>query len=303
MIIWDNARAISQKLAQDSSTSAIEFLDMMMNVGYKEVLVALERQVFELVATLTLTANQRSIQVPPDLNIPKTLVLIDGTTYQPLIEISSDKMWAYIRSGSHIGRPVHFHYKPRFGVGGGIIELDPVPSSDYILELTYEATERDLSKTKYVAGTVTLTNDSASVVGASTTFVTDMVGRYLRPTSDGAQRLPYRIKTFTNTTSIALEQKYHGTTQVGTSYEIFEMFALPEDCHMLPILYSNWVWWNSKGNAKKALKFEQEYKRGLIEARRRYSVTTRNNTIEESLYGLPMIGQEYPLHFPTFIEP
>lgn len=299
MISWDDAQTISQKLAQDSSASAITFLNMMMNVGYKDILVKLARQVTEQQATASTVVAQRNYQVPPDCNIIKTIVLIDGSTRTNVMEEPSDRYWEARRYSDIQGKPTRFHFRPRFGVGGGIIQLDPIPSSaDYQLEITYEATERDLSNAKVTTGTVALNNNSATVTGTGTNFTADMVGRYLRLSSAGAQRLPYRVKQVASVTSLALENVYHGSNGTGLSYEIFEMFALPEDCQMLPIYYALWQWWDSKGNVLRAAKAQKQYENGLMMAKKTHSTMTRDNIINYETPPVILGDDTYPANFP-----
>ena len=170
--------------------------------------------------------------------------------------------------------------------------------------MTYEATERDLSKAKYTTGSVALTGaptPSAIIVGTGTTFAADMVGRYFMPTADGAQRLPYRIKTFTDTTHLVMENVYQGPTQSGMSFTIFEMFALPEDCHMLPIDYCAWQWYSTKGSPVRAAEHKTAYTNGLAEAKSRHSVTVRDDTISSDIGLAGLFTSDTPGYFPQSI--
>lgn len=305
MIKWDDAQTILQRFCQDTSTAGIAFQNLMLNVGYKMVLEGLQRQVTEQQSTTDLVSGTRNYQVPPDCNMPKTLVLVSGTNRYVLQEEQSDARWELRRLSAQTGQPVAFHFRPRFGVGGGIIELDPIPgSSSYDLEMTYEATERDLSKTAYTTGTISLTHGSSTLTGSGTTFAADMVGRYVRPLADGAERLPYKIKTFSSTTSMILENVYQGTNQSSMSYEIFEMFAMPEGCHMLPIYYAAWQHWQTKGNPKMAQTYEAFYLGGMAQAQKRYSTVTRNNIIESGDAELSgILDNSYPFWFPAGVTP
>lgn len=303
MLSWDDAQTTLQRFCQDKSIDGILFQNMMANVGYKEVLAALGRQVTELQSTTALVVSQRNYQVPPDCLMPKTLVLVNGTTRTLIVEEPSDKKWELRRYGIQTGMPTNFHFRPRFGVGGGIIELDPIPASTYTLEMTYEGTERDLSRNKYIAGTIALTNNSATVAGSSLTFVADMVGRYLRPLGDAAQRLPLRIKQFTNTTTLVMENVYQGANISGIAYEIVEIFALPEDIQMLPLYYSAWQWWQTKGNTQRATSFEAQYIQGLEEGKKRHALVVRDQIIDSSL-DLGMLGSfggDNPWWFPDSV--
>ena len=282
MITWDNAKTTTQKFCQDSSVDGRAFQELMLNAGYKEVLVALERQQTELQAYLTLEADRRDYPMPPDCLMPKSLTLVDGTNRYPLIDVSSDLEWEYRIAHQRTGRPVAFHFRPRLGLNGGVVDLDPIPSDTYSIELTYEATERDLSQDAYTTGLASLTHGSAAVSGSGMTFVSDMVGRYFMPTAVDAQRLPYRISDVTDATHMTLENVYHGPTDSSVAFEIFEMFSLPEDCHMLPCFYAAWQWWDTKGNTQRANKFQKQYVVGLDMARQRHALTTRNNIIAPS---------------------
>lgn len=302
MISWDDAQLITQRLAQDSSANGIIFQNLMLNVGYKQVLAALGRQITEQQSTATLVPTQRNYQVPIDCNMPKTVVLISGTNRYPLKEEPSDLYFEARRSSQQTGQPDTFHFRPRFGVGGGVMELDPIPGTAYSLELTYEATEKDLSKAKYTTGTIALSAGSATLNGSTTTFTPDMIGRYVRPLADGAQRLPYRIKQFSSTTVLVLENVYQGSGQSNMAYEIVELFGLPEDIHMLPVYYALWQWWGSKGNAAKSASFEAQFDTGMVAAKERHSMTVRDNTIDYgSDGGGGIFGAPYPWFWPTAI--
>ncbi|UOF78694.1 hypothetical protein [Caudoviricetes sp.] len=302
ILIWDDARTTSQRLAQDTSTDGVAFLDLMMNVGYKEVLEVFGTQLTEKQMRTTLVVSQRNYQVPPDLIRPTQLKLIDGTTITPIIEEPSEQRWSLRTSGNIKGKSSMWHYRPRFGVGGGLLQLDPIPSSTYTLELTYEATERDLSQTKYTTGTISLTNGSATVTGSSTVWTADMVGRYLRLTGNKGQRVPYRIQSFGSTTSVQLEQKYHGATDTGLAYEIFEMFALPEDAHVLPVFYALWQWWDSKGNVGRAGRYESMYNSGIERLKDKHAnLTTDLNVPIGSISGFGF-GEASPFYFPESIS-
>lgn len=76
----------------------------------------------------------------------------------------------------------------------------------------------------YSTGTVTLTNGSAAVVGAGTTFTSGMVGRQLYTGGAGPY---YTISAFTDGTNITLERAFGGTTGAGLSYEIAQCYVTP----------------------------------------------------------------------------
>jgi len=78
--------------------------------------------------------------------------------------------------------------------------------------------------TDYTTGTVTITATTGATVGSGTTFTSGMVGRGFKATGHSVW---YRVKTFTNTTSIAIENDvddvasaYSGGAISGAAYTV-----------------------------------------------------------------------------------
>lgn len=79
----------------------------------------------------------------------------------------------------------------------------------------------------YTTGTVTVTNGSTALTGASTTFTRNMIGRKFR-LSDSAPM--YVIVGYTSATVLTLNKVYDGTTAATQTYSIFkDEYALPGD--------------------------------------------------------------------------
>lgn len=291
MLIWDDARTTMQRLAQDSSSAAVSQLDLMANVGYKKVLNILGRQVTEKVKFAATVPTQRGYQLPPDAAWVKSVSILTGnnaTTKRPLEEVQSEEAWDWFTTQNISGEPTRYFYRPRFGHGGGILELDPIPSSDdWRIRLTMEANDKDLSKTKYNTGTISVTKGSTAVVGVGTTFAADMEGRYIRLTADGSDRLWYRVKDFTDTTHLVLENVYEGETQAGAAYEIAEAFNLPEDLQMAPLYYSLWHWWETKKDPVYSTKFKGLWDEDVRKAKTWHGTKTRGGIVHYQDYATP----------------
>jgi len=71
----------------------------------------------------------------------------------------------------------------------------------------------------YTTGTVTVTQDSATVTGASTVFTSDMVGRLFLG-NDGNNW--YEISAYVSPTEITLKSNYMGATESGITYSIYK---------------------------------------------------------------------------------
>lgn len=300
MLPWDDALSYMQRMAQDASNDALTFLKMTYNIGYQKILAEFGRQVTEKTFTTTLIPGQRANLVPPDLLFPKTLEIFDGSTVQPVTEVASDRTWGYMKSGNIQGRPTKYHYRPRFGLGGGVVELYPIPSSaSYILNLVYEGNDKNLSNLLYNTGTIQLTAGDTAVVGTSTVFTSAMYGRYLVPQAGDADQMPYRIAGFTDTTHLTLESPYNGTGETGLSYKIQEFPNLPQDMHVMPPFYALEAWWSSKGNAQKQTEFAGKFLQAMQIAKKTHSGVTRDSIINPPTPDLPF--PQYPLNYPTSI--
>lgn len=78
----------------------------------------------------------------------------------------------------------------------------------------------DAGRTKlpfYNAGTVALNEASTTVTGTTTSFITTMVGRMFRVRGE---RRMYRIRTFSSTIALLLDEAYRGMSQASIAYQI-----------------------------------------------------------------------------------
>lgn len=76
------------------------------------------------------------------------------------------------------------------------------------------------------AGSVALTDGSATVTGTGTAFYAGMVGMRFKPTD--AMGNVYRITAYASPTEITLDRGYEGTTGTGLGYVIYQdQFSLP----------------------------------------------------------------------------
>lgn len=302
MIIWDDSQTISQKLAQDTNSASVTFLNLLMNTGYKEILAELGRPVTEKTKTTTTVASQQGYQMPADFNWLKSIKITVGSTKYTPEEEESQEQWDYLNTQVRTGDiPEYYFVRPRFGFGGTEVQLYPIPStSSNTITLIYEAIDKDLSVVKYTAGTVAVTNGSATVTGTSTTFTRAMVGRYFQITDADGDGLWYKIAGFTSATVITLENFYQGTTDSSNNYQIAEAFGLPEDIHMLPIYYAVWHYSLFRRDKTRADEYGAYYTAGLQQAKRRYGTKTRGNIIKGK-QRLNNNGGSNPTWFPTSI--
>jgi hypothetical protein len=315
MLTWDDAQSLMQDLAGDSSPGTTAILKRGANIGYKKVLHQLGRDVTEITQSTATRApsnpvvkSDRVYQMPPDYHIMKTLTITVGGTKYPIFEEPSDIKWQQRTNILQTGCPTKFFIRRRFGYSGATIELDPIPETagslatgNYVMEMTYEATARDLSADRYSTGTVATTGGStpsATVTGSSTTWTSQMVGRYFRRTDDGSDGMWYKITNVANNTSLTLENVWEGSTDTGKAYEICDLFALPEDIHDLPCMWGLHHYWLHRGKRVNAIDYEKRFKIGIAEARITYGTKSRDNNVQQDQSSGSSGSTDYPSWFP-----
>lgn len=110
----------------------------------------------------------------------------------------------------------------------------PTPQGIYPYTFNVFMRDRNLTIEDYTTGTITATNNSASIVGVGTTFTKAMVGRWLQVTSEvyGAGYW-YKISAYTDANTITLANNYEGDTVIGASYRVCECPDIPDEGHVL----------------------------------------------------------------------
>lgn len=311
MLTWDDGQTFMQDLAGDSSAGALTILKRGANIGYKKVLHQLGRDVTELTQTATtrapsatLVRSDRVYQCPPDYHIMKTLTITIGGTKYPIYEEPSDIKWQERTTILQTGRPYKYFIRRRFGLSGAVLELNPIPdAAGYTLEMTYEATAKDLSADRYSTGNINLTGGttpSANVAGGSSAPVWSqkMIGRYLRSTDDNSDGLWYKITNVSSPIALTLENVWEGNTISNVAYEICELFALPEDIHELPCLYGLSHYWAHRQKRVNKLDYLKQFTVGLVEARITYGTKSRDNNVQQDERSNVNGSTNYPDWFP-----
>src|SRR4030067_666907 len=280
MITWANARTQSQNLASDTSTTGQTFLDFWMNHYYKEILADFGRPQTEKKKTALSVASQQAYQVSPDCLWPKRVTYTSGSTVYPIEEVEDQETWDYMTRQTQTGIPKMFFFRPRFGIQGGEIQFWPTPSAaGNTITFVFVAGDKDLSADSYTSGTVALTSGSATVTGTTTSFTTQMVGRYFKSNDVTSDGLWYRIASFTSTTVITLENVYEGATSTGGTFQIDEIFNLPEEMQVLPIYGALSEYYARKQNPEQENKYLGKYLALFEKAKVRYGTKTRSNII------------------------
>lgn len=299
MLIWDDAQSLCQSFGNDDSADSLAIFKQLMNLGYKDILHTFTGEETEDVRTTTTEANKRAIKLPPNYARIHTVTATTGTQEYPLTSERSQTKWVErLYANRTSNRPTHYYVRPRMGVGGAELLLDPIPSdAQTVIRIYYGATARDLSVDKYTAGTVAVANDSPTVTGTGTAFSQAMEDRYFRINDADGDGMWYRIVDYTNGTTLKLENDYQSYNISGKAYEIAEAFNLPEDLQMGPVFYAMWLFYfGVRKDRKEAKDWQDQYLlvRNLAEAN--YKRKDKSNNIDGN--GPSSIFPVYPGHFP-----
>lgn len=101
------------------------------------------------------------------------------------------------------------------------------------------------------------------IIGAGTTFVYDMIGRWFQVAANTGDNKWYQIANFYSTTAIALANPYTGIALSGATFTIGEMPLLSEDYQDLGLYRALWVYFNSiVPDANRAKLYKDLYEEG-----------------------------------------
>lgn len=191
--------------------------------------------------TLTV-AQQQFYAMPPQAKKLIDLTVTIGTVLWLTKPAPSREYWDSLNAVQFYQDFPSFH----FVYNNNQVGIFPTPASaSNTITMNYKIRLRDLSQADYTTGTVTITQNSATVTGIGTTFVADMVDRWIQVTAPTGDNQWYQIQTFNSTTSLTLYNKYTGITVTSQVYTIGEMPILSEDYQDLALYRSLWIYFTS----------------------------------------------------------
>lgn len=198
---------------------------------YQVAFSEINNKMTQKVYTGSTVAGQQFYHYPPGVfDISDCTITINGLNY-PVLANDSNLQWDRINlvliSVTALPQFV-FPRKDDFGIW-------PIPQAAYTINLQVNARDRSMTDvTDYIAGTVTVTNNSQAVVGVGTSFTTNMKGYWfvMNDITKADQGYYYRIASVTDSTHLTLETYYIGATAATATYRIGQTPELPEETHM-----------------------------------------------------------------------
>lgn len=228
--------------------------------------------------TTTTVAQQQFYNLPPQVKqIIDVTVTIGGIIWIPR-NVATREEWDALNV-------ITFYqdFPSRFYIYNGQLGLFPSPaSSGNTLTMNYKIRDRDLSQADYTTGTVSINNASPTITGSGTTFIPDMVNRWIQITAPTGDNQWYQIQTYNSATSLTLFNNYTGINVSGENYIIGEMPILTEEYQDLPLYRALYIYFNSiVPNKVKAELYKGLYDEGYAMLNAEYGQKTTNVVLDD----------------------
>ena len=227
---------------------------------------------------MTTTEDRQYNYYPPGLNRIETATIDNETTVPPLIVVHSQQEWDFLNSMPNTtGIPTHI-FPRAFDFG-----LFPVPQEAYLLTLVGSFYPINMSADDYITGTVSIANNSRSLVGTDTVWTESMQGRYFTPIDSDGESIGnfYRLGLFGSTTTFTLETYFEDLSLTNANYKIGESPQLPLEAHeFIPHRVASIYYATRRRDTKLAQKYSNFYWTGD------WDNSNRKGVIEGGILGI-----------------
>jgi hypothetical protein len=208
-----------------TNTTLIAFFDRHLGARYQDLLAEFSNYKTEAPPQTAATVlNQQFYHNPPGIVDIESVNVDIGDQNIPLQVVNSQFIWDNLNYITISNYPTHiFPRRDDFG-------LWPIPDAVYTINFASHYRDRGLTTADITTGTVTATNNDATITHSGTSFTALMVGRWFKVDQDGYW---YRIASFTDTANLELESVYEGSSGSSLTYVIGQSPELPEEIHIL----------------------------------------------------------------------
>lgn len=254
-------------LSQNTKSDNIELIGNMVNDAHRYLL---EKYFFnENSTTIPTVSQQQFYNLPYNYSIGKTFTITQGSLKWTPTEIFSREDWDRLNVF-----PYYSDIPKNFFIYNGQVGIWPIPSTpNNTLTFNYKIRVPDLTFTDYNTGTVTMTNASATVTGATTSWLSNYLpgagsvlnlNLWIKATAPNGDNNWYQISSIESATSLTLKNTYQGQTKAGCSFVIGQMPLLLEDYHDLLVYRPLTIYFNSiNHDDAKLKKYEDLYDEGI----------------------------------------
>ena len=225
--------------------------------------------------TIQSTANEYSYPKPYNAErIIGVKVRVGDTVYWPTEVINRDD-WEQLTTTRSA---VTSNSILKFFVDTESIETYPrFSTANNDITIYYQKFIFDLAETDYTTGTIGRSAGSRTVIGTGTTFVEDMVGRYIQFEDEPYWEKIDGVQTATQLTTARASR----TARDDDTYVISELIPLPPGTEDIPLHWALEVYFESKENPTQAKMWREMRIEGLNELLRRDAKST-GNVLEKS---------------------
>lgn len=228
--------------------------------------------------TVSTVAQQQFYNLPPQVKQIIDLTVTVGSVLWIPRNVATREEWDALNV-------ITFYqdFPSRFYVYNGQVGLFPSPaSSGNTLTMNYKIKDIDLSQADYTTGTVSVSSGSPTITGAGTTFIPNMVNRWIQISSPAGDNQWYQIKAYSSATGITLYNNYSGVNVSGGTYIIGEMPILAEEYQDLPLYRALYIYFNSiVPNKTKAELYKGLYDEGYAMLNAEYGQKTTNVVLDD----------------------
>lgn len=267
-----------------SDTQDLTNIKQDVNQGLRIFKNAVRRYWTRKEVSANLVEGQQFYTFPEDMvRITEVRVNSSGLNF-PVNQVDSEAMWNRINiiPAMTINLPMYYFVRGRNEIG-----LWPIPSTDTTagLVVSYEPRLKDMSVDD-VTGTVTVTTGSTTVT-SSGLFNPNMVGMYLTVT-DGSDGNWYPITTYTNSSTITLENFYQGANG-SVSALIGSVPDIPEDYHLGLVYFAAYNFFLKRKDNNTATMYKALFEDLLTQYKEVYAAKTTGQvqqSIEDYRYSI-----------------
>lgn len=218
---------------KDTSTASQSFFKRQINSRYEQVISYLPSFVSEATRTFATVTDQQYYAYPPMVRQIKEIYITIANVDYHLTPIHSYKEWTDLNAiDIQSGAIPRFYFKRARDFG-----IWPIPQAAYTGTIVNAFRASGLTADDYTTGTVTVTENDATIVGSGTTFTggNAKADYYfsLADTNGFSRGSWYRIGSITDATNLELESVFEEVSEAGVSYIIGQSPELPDEMHEL----------------------------------------------------------------------
>lgn len=245
----------------------------LINDGRSKVLAAIDGYITEEQFVADTIAGQQDYALPVYcFKIEDISVLVSTIRYSPKV-ITNARQWNQLTTTNTTTSTIPLYVY----VDRRKISFFPKPSANgNEIRAIVTLREPDLTEDDQTAGTIAVTNASATVTGTNTNFSSSQIGWQIQL----PDKMWYEVSAVASSTSLTIAKLYEGTTTAGADYVLGQVSVIPEEGQLLPVYYAAMTHFMSLEKADKALVFERlftgsaERHDGLIELINKYGNKT-----------------------------